>query len=272
MSAVPGKFKDHGGDPDGFRSILTDNWDYILRTAKKIGGAESAPNLSKPDIGCGHYGCVFETGIQNMAAKLTFDVTEAEFAAWLIQHCSTCDLDGVARFYGSCSLPRVYKGLRPYMIWRELLQIIGLRESLSALDVNDYERIFAACTSAWQGMLHVDLAYKETGGAFNLGWLSVVRPDEAKDRLRGAHATVVRSVERVTRIIERCLVALTELSDVNPCMRKLGESLSRLAGMGVFCVDIHVENMGLPFGRDYLVLSDPGRVISIEPFDAPGRC
>lgn len=275
VKSPPGTFRDHGGTALDFDRILSENWSHIARVAERIGGDAVLPVENPIEMGCGHYGCVFETPTQNIIMKVTFDPTEADFTQWIMRkYRSGYPFDGLAKFHGVCSLPRKYKGMRPYVIWRERLGIMGLQASLSHLGIYPDEYVFKAVNRAWGDMLSLERAAMSSGSAaLRLAWeMAISNHAGALERLEHADKSTVRAVAYVVQSIGGVAEACEALSKAHPSTRLLGESLSALIVEGAFVVDIHVENLGLPFGVDNIVLADPGRVLFVQQPDAVGRC
>jgi hypothetical protein len=85
--------------------------------------------VDKTALGCGHYGCVYATGVSDIVMKVTSDVSEAQFviAAKQIEKRERYWPDGLVKYYQLVASPTLYKGKPILFLWRQAAENVGLR-------------------------------------------------------------------------------------------------------------------------------------------------
>lgn len=114
-------------NPPWADKILISNWEKIRKDARKhklpIPSREKE-SKKLPELGCGHYGCVYATGKENVVFKLTSDPDEIRF----IDAASKLGgyPDGIVQYYATVPVVGKFRKRNVLGIWREAATKVGL--------------------------------------------------------------------------------------------------------------------------------------------------
>lgn len=184
------------------------------------------PVPGEPELGCGVYGCVYQTADPSVVLKLTSDDTEAEFA----QHIRPMMAPDIAVRYHK-TIPLSHKSPRGawlFLLWRE-----------SASHVGDVQLLGER--------------------AFNL----VADQADAGD---AAYGVASQMEDHLDLYVESWLMRCREMGEVPSLRWLADGLVTNFQDHGILFGDLRPSNIGraLRGGVEQWVITDPGRVAIIE--------
>jgi hypothetical protein len=114
-------------NPPWADKLLNENWDAIQETMQSRGlPLECLPTHSQgrtkihpsKELGCGHYGCVYQTGSPNVVCKITTDISEAMFIA-IVNNMEETLPQGLVRYFDILALQGKRGKRDAFILWRE---------------------------------------------------------------------------------------------------------------------------------------------------------
>lgn len=243
----------------------------------------------RSELGCGHYGCVFATDAPNVVYKVTSDVSEAQFAALMVNMRS--QPEGVVNYLSIYRLPVMYRKRPVFVLWREEAFRVGATPSSSELSARDYDgqtarefrdRLYSFQTAARDVR---ELLKRATSPSKTLNdakryesWASEYASDEEVTTKFGSYypadsdrtGRFLRRYKGAQRLAAALMVCEFEAQMMGnePYAYHVGQALEQFLERGVLLADVHMGNIGRvrregDDGGDFVVITDPGHMIDL---------
>lgn len=239
-------------------------------------------------FGCGHFGCVAETGNPDVVFKITSDPAEATFVASSIA--MKDETFGVVRYYAITQLLGSLRGRPIWAIWREAAFDVGEVLGYAAKKPSDgYERRSQA--EAFRRIM----SFKLVGNLLRETIARARSPEETLQKgfdawkrnrfeiedvdhlIHGEYDSPGRDGISMARrrykgfeIVGWCLEALQVVSQMmanEPFAAEVGSALEFYLDRGIVLADVHSGNIGRVNREDYttpvVVITDPGHMIAL---------
>jgi hypothetical protein len=254
-----------------FDAILAENWDLMEAHA----GAKLMPKPARRGphahrtLGCGYWGCVYETGQRDVVLKVTNDSSEPAFVLMVRKRFGEAWWpDGFVQYQDAIQLRG---GDEPtFALWRERAYNVGATE-------RPYRKLPAKYRRRWPadeiGFFYD--ALENYGGS-----ASMISRDLAPHSGRKRRSVRLRKFQREiasTTTPDRldspllfhwnnCVLSAEDMTLAHPG-KLIGASLAELCRGFILPADIGYANIGdCPRGASFgLVVTDPGQTVSLHP-------
>ncbi len=254
-----------------FDRILADNWDLMEeRVGSKLmpKKARRGPHAHRT-LGCGWWGCVYETGKRKVVLKVTEDASEAAFVLMVRkQFGPTWWPEGFVQYQDVVQLRG--KGEPTFALWRERAYNVGATE-------RSYRSLPAKYRRRWSvdelGFFYD--ALEGYGGSASMISDEVAQYYTRKRRLfllrkfqrEVAGGTTPDRLDSSLRFHWNNSVLSAEDMTLESPGKLIGASLSELGRRFIVLVDVGYGNIGdCPRGSSFgLVVTDPGGAVALHP-------
>lgn len=215
-------------------------------------------------LGCGSYGCVYQTSSPRWVFKVTTDASEAHLVAIME---TLPRLAGMAAYHGVRLVPRQPRPT--YILWREAATVIGLdavaawaaehpRYGISPFAMGDTELLLYAALTIGRDMFSIAEQWAASGKshlvtrAYQLFQHRATAP--AGSGKLGSYMGLLQAYEQTAHKMTH-----------DPLLRLVGQTLLDLLQRGITLNDLHANNVGLTArSTPFLVITDPGHVIPLD--------
>ena len=264
-------------NPPWTNRIMREHWDALLAVGQPM------PTRYAKELGCGSYGCVYQTEDPGVVFKLSSDSTEGEF----IQLAEPWGWpEGIVQYHGIIELDTTHRRRPVFALWREAAQTVGLYnvQPLTRYE-NDAQEQFAlwlASFSRHAGFIRARLRqrphmWEQSKQYRRRAWDHVGIEDARLNRtmfLVGAGTTRLDRVAGPEGIAMRwraCEIA-AELMEHTYLSDRVGGALRFYMEHGVLLADVHANNVGQvrrvydDEGSAYTpwVITDPGHAVVLD--------
>lgn len=255
--------------PTWVRKALDNNWDLIL--------ANVPPDLlpyrlqTSNLLGCGHYGCVFDTLSPDWVFKITSDPTEAEFVKKAIELAKQDGYwpTGIVQYAGIIELEGTHRKRPIHALWRQSAtnveefyavsndpyEIRNMRESQSALML--YKDLATIVRTGFKG---VGLKRLKEGPVKEIAPL-MPEYDQQSGDLRYAISKMTGIAKYATAYHYLAQLPLY-MENMNPVVTYIGNALNYYLEKDIILADVHTGNLGKVTHPEYSepiwVITDPG--------------
>lgn len=236
------------------------------------------------ELGCGHYGCVYETEDPGVVFKLTTDETEAWFVQTALKLFQNQEWPrGLVRYHTIYGVPDVkHRKRNVFVLWRDSVEHVGYPMSWQQKHQDELE------ASNWL------MKYKDAAATLrdvlqkkktDFDWATL--PDhpvieqakeyywDAKNNQSYTHweSMLLRTKrlsgnDAVAWLYAMLWIAVEELMQ-NGQVYLIGEVLRNLLEQGIVLADVHLNNVGQKQYEGYhspvWIITDPGHALSLNP-------
>lgn len=227
-------------------------------------GVVAAYGTMEP-LGCGSYGCVYQTGDPRWVVKVTTDISEAHMVAILER--LPGKYPGLVAYHGVYEIPGPPH--RTFILWREAADIIGLgaaaaffadnpRYGISPFAMGDTELLLYADLTIGRDMFSIAEQWAAQGKSRLVGRAYLLSQSQATapagSGKLGSYMGLLQSYESVCRkMIE------------DPLLQLVGKTLLDLFKQAITLNDLNANNVGITTrSSPFLVVTDPGHVIPLD--------
>lgn len=244
-------------------------------------------------FGCGHYGCVAETGSPGVVFKITSDPAEATFVASSLA--MKDETIGIVRYYAITQLLGSLRGRPIWAIWREAALDVGAVFKIdlgfatkkdedpyqSRIEREAYRRLMSFKIVA-TAMRETIMRAKSPEATLRTGfeaWKRGKYDIEDVDNVTRREYSSRGDIDEFSRAKRRfkgpdfvgwCLEALrvtAEMMENEPFATEVGGALAFYLDHGIVLADVHVGNVGrVPregYRQPVVVITDPGHMIAL---------
>lgn len=231
------------------------------------------PTTLEP-LGCGFYGCVYPTPAPDVVLKLTTDPSEAAFVTAAMRIHGDRFPPGIVHYYRIDATTSSHDGRGAYLIWREAADHVGtwlsvLNDTYGATSVAEgrsYLRVFYDGGATLRELLEAsgNPAQLQRNAAGLYGW---ARDHTTWKNVRDGDLVDHQAPERFAATIHAMGEMTQKMSKLRP-FSGLGETLGLYMKHALLVTDVGSQNLGIAAMRSGvdLVITDPGEVVSIQPF------
>ncbi len=269
-------------NPPWANRILNENWTSI---EKEVGRESWMPKLAEgsgkkrtfAELGCGHYGCVFETSEPGIVFKISTDSSEIDFvkAAMKLGEWPT----GIVRYHAVLEVEGTHRKRPAFVVWREEAFDIGKQSLLDYVGERDLEREWMRYHKAYRfAATYVrDTSLKPTWAkrmaeakrAEQWAFQNVIWEDGLPSEARGMYPAFTRysTTHRLAAALRICEICF-ELMEHTNYMPAVGYALGFYMEHRILLADVHTQNIGRVtridpgYGpQDHVVITDPGHAV-----------
>ncbi len=273
---------DYEINPPWVDRVLTKNFNSIL---DKVG----IDHMPTPDaigsvwkeLGCGHYGCVLETGDPKVVFKVTSDPSEAKFVSAMMTIPESDRPNGIVHYYFVAHIPdETYKNRPIYVIVRESASGIGKLDEIAFKfgdrkfkSVANHLYVFQRFAAIARDKIHgspVNVAKVEDLAKWaedTVEWSKIEMALNSKYDTPPSFKSIYTG-SRAAAYAVQC-AKITALDMVNEDVGYLiGETLAYYLEEGMLLADVHTGNVGQVRREGYAnpmwVITDPGHMVPIQ--------
>lgn len=245
---------------------------------------QGLPDLTK-ELGCGHYGCVYQTSDPKVVFKITTDPSEAVFVAKALEWKSPPD--GLVSYYDVVLLGGITHWKKPvWVIWREAAKHVGLATWKENFAVDSHSYGYAMLFErqlrwfkqlANQARYLLETEYERAGvDKYPPGriWKQLPKhQDEFGDTITERDAIRFSqdpgllfgpAAKQLVTLLRSCrLIALAMMRE--HMSTETGAALLECMSHGLLLADVHQANVGLVrrSSSDVWVITDPGNMVPL---------
>jgi hypothetical protein len=294
--------------PGWVDEILAANWTSLCKRVDRDLLPVGSPVALWQPLGCGSYGCVYNTSVADVVFKITTDNSEAEFVALTsalnLKHEGVVRYHDIVRVPGRHEVPGHDEPAQVHLLWRERAYAIGDVKRLSEECERQsrrpgWTRLVANCESVhvFRNVLReyknaaVIMRKASLSGWDNMSAIPMIMPTikERSKRLAGdvsllsGKTLVLRGLDLESAWtldglallwagLELCAATLRS----EPDSRLVGEALTYYMDNDMLLADVHSKNVGKvrrtrDERTDPWVITDPGHLVLLREFNVPAH-
>lgn len=273
--------------------LTTSSTNRVVRETRDWLAAQvPADELPLEPLGCGHYGCVYSTGREDVVVKVTTDPAEVFF----VQTAMTFDHwpDGIVRYDRIMAVPdRSYRNRPFFYIWREAAFDVGTiltfntsvyyqktinydeRTQIIAWQrLNDFKAYAHEARTVLTRAKDPSKVMCEAKRYAEWAWDQAMEVDMEQMGMRARGIRPHRygferfkSGMRVAYCLAMCK-AVAQYMENEPLLYSVGDALAYYFDKGILMADVHAGNIGRVDreGDVYVVITDPGHALDLRPY------
>lgn len=256
----------------------------VGKTKQRYGSAE---------LGCGHYGCVFETAAPGWVFKITSDPTEAQFITSAMSLPPGDMPEGIVRYKGVWSLGEWYKNRPVYALVREEAEYVGgLTTEVSIYRSRNDQEDRQTALKAKSVLAHLSwfkewaaLARKKIQVATDMSrmlaavksheewafdkvdWSRIVELIPKEYRPTSSIPPYIKGPQAAAYAIRAARIVAEDMENEDVGYL-VGGALGYYLDQGILLADVHGNNVGQVEREDYTkpiwVITDPGHAVALE--------
>jgi len=261
----------------------------IARAFGKKALPEIVEGKAYSELGCGHYGCVYSTGLNKKVLKITSDPSEVQLVKFLLKHKDEQErYSGLVKYYKVLDLKTSHRGRSVYAILREEAYEVGyMIDTYDQLVRRESKKINGFLWFASQArdmyLAHGSKPYfdEKVEAAF-YKWNELVAFHSSSEfsigsrRYNYVSVTYDWSIPKWIKSTDRAGFALVgcktvvEVMSQSPEVIDIGQTLAWFLCYGKLLADVHLNNIGKVIREDNSnepmpAITDPGHAVDVMP-------